>query len=490
MSSAPPPNPAVPPSRPAQRSGPAAVLASLLKGPISALHVLLLSLIAVAVALLLCILLAFNVLPGYPDSAEKNVTVYSQTGPSSPALSFYLNPPLNALQASGESQLLAVQFTNRGSTSLNVTGLDASPESCFYVESSDRSPRVPTPDRPVPLAAGRSAFFLYHLYARHTQACIGQFPLILRYSWKDTTAAASESEQQQSISTGPIRVSTRGRILAERFFSLLARIIPLILLPLVLAAGGYIFQLLQEQKARQQKRQDDKHDAEQKLQEQKLEVWKAIIPSMVQAIRDHYVPLMRVLTLIQADAQLPVAQADLNDVLASALLFRTKITHMVDQNGGFYFRNHAGEKLCADLTNVLLDRFYTLCGDKQTFLRTAEKLQPGNSLTQARQSLRIDSPLPGPFAQLCARFKTDLAQGDALDQLCNHVTFLCKILDHEINDPFYPFWYDTPPALIKKDELTALIPKLGWNAADEETLRTDIGQYMESLERTGPHPVA
>ena len=233
MSSAPPPNPAVPPSRPAQRSGPAAVLASLLKGPISALHVLLLSLIAVAVALLLCILLAFNVLPGYPDSAEKNVTVYSQTGPSSPALSFYLNPPLNALQASGESQLLAVQFTNRGSTSLNVTGLDASPESCFYVESSDRSPRVPTPDRPVPLAAGRSAFFLYHLYARHTQACIGQFPLILRYSWKDTTAAASESEQQQSISTGPIRVSTRGRILAERFFSLLARIIPLILLPLV-----------------------------------------------------------------------------------------------------------------------------------------------------------------------------------------------------------------------------------------------------------------
>ena len=145
MSSAPPPNPAVPPSRPAQRSGPAAVLASLLKGPISALHVLLLSLIAVAVALLLCILLAFNVLPGYPDSAEKNVTVYSQTGPSSPALSFYLNPPLNALQAERRIPTPGCTSHQPRQHVLNVTGLDASPESCFYVESSDRSPRVPTP---------------------------------------------------------------------------------------------------------------------------------------------------------------------------------------------------------------------------------------------------------------------------------------------------------------------------------------------------------
>ncbi len=138
----------------------------------------------------------------------------------------------------------------------------------------------------------------------------------------------------------------------------------------MLAAGGYIFQLLQDQKARHQKELDDAHDTEvkkrearraryQKLQEQKLEVWKTMIPGMVQAIRDHYVPIIRVLSLIQDDAKLPVGQADVHDILASALLFRTKITHMVDKNGGFYFRNHAGEDLCADLSQLAPGPLFT-----------------------------------------------------------------------------------------------------------------------------------
>src|ERR1035438_8542323 len=158
---------------------------------------------------------------------------------------------------------------------------------------------------------------------------------------------------------------------------------------------------------------------------------------MVKAIRNHYVPIMRVLMIAAGEAGAAPDKADLNTIIACALLFRRKINYLMDENGGFYFRNHRGEELCATLSNLLSERFYALSGakpseaTKQTFQENAEKLTPVNSINQVRQTLNIGDPEPGPFAQLCTDFKAKLGEACVLDQLKVHVVFLQKVLDHE-----------------------------------------------------------
>jgi len=75
-----------------------------------------------------------------------------------------------------------------------------------------------------------------------------------------------------------------------------------------------------------------------------------------------------------------------------------KITHLTDTSGGFYFRNNRGEELCASLTNLFMARCYVLSGDKESFHRAAETLAHDCTLTRAKSTLRIDSPLPGAFS--------------------------------------------------------------------------------------------
>jgi hypothetical protein len=470
------------------------------KAPVSPQHILLLSLFAVAVALLLCILLSFNVLPGYPDSAEKNVPIYNPAGPNPPALTLSLNPPLNALQASGETQLLAIQFANRGNRSLNVTGLDLSPESCFNIAPADRSPNVPSSSNPVPLASGRSAFFWYRLTAQSTEACLGQFPLVLRYSWKDSTAAKSAPNQQQSISTGPIRVSTLGRIRAERFFSLLAKIVPIILLPVVLAAGGYIFQLLQDQKARHQKDQDDLRDAAEKkreahrahrlkLQEQKLEVWKTILPGIINAIREHYIPIVSLLTNMKDETASTNTKPDCETILACALIVRRKVMFLTEKNGGLYFESLAGEALCSQLINIFRDKCRELAKDRYSFQKAAEFYPPDITIERMRSELQaaIQSNPADSLSLMFETFKKGCSDPQAREQLDHLVELILAVLEFESNAPLYLNWYNAPQTF--KPSLRAVVEDLDLpaeGANTKENVRKTFDEYRADLERRYP----
>ena len=334
------------------------------------------------------------------------------------------------------------------------------------------------------LGANHSAILWYSLIPDEGSACPGESPLVFLYTWQlpPPDATTQMPIEQQAISTGPIRITTVDGLHWERFFSLLDKIVALLLLPVLLAIGNYLLQDLQSRRASVEKDRDARAASQQKIQEQKLEVWKTMIPSMVQAIRTHYVPIVRVLSIVEGEAGKPQDQADFGDLLACALLFRSKITHMVDLNGGFYFRNHRGEELCATLANALVGRFYMLSGDSMTFRQTAEKLQPVNSIIQVRQCLRIDAPLPGRFADLCAFFRKELAKPEHLAALNAHALFLHEILDHEINDPFFPFWYDTTPAPLDFDKLHGFIGRLGLAADDQAEVTKQLAEYQKSLD--------
>jgi hypothetical protein len=500
MSSAPLPNPAAPSSTASAPSGLAAVITKLLKGPLSALHVLLLSLVAVAAALLLCILLSINVLPGYPDSAEKNVPIYSQAGPNWPPLILYVNPPLNSIQASGENQFLAVQFTNRGTTSLNVTGLDLSPGSCFDIVPADRSPTIPSSSSPVPIEKGGSAFFWYRLSASKKGGCLGQFPLVLRYSWKDSAAAPKDPDQRQSISTGPIQISTYWRIHAQRFFSLLARIIPLILLPVVLAAGGYVFQLLQDQKARDQKKQDNlrekaekKREARQaerqKLQEQQLEVWKTILPGIIGAIREHYIPIVSLLTNLKDETASTNSQPDTETILACALIARRKVMYLTEKNGGLYFESLAGETLCSQLINIFRDKCYEIAKDRHAFQKAAEFYPPDITIEKMRTELR-SAILSNPNDTLSLMFETfrkGCLNTKAREQLDYLVELILAVLEFESNAPLYVNWYHAPQTFDPK--LKELVEKLdlpAHGANTKDKVKKTFAEYLVDLEKRYP----
>lgn len=494
--SPPAPNPGAPANPGGGNAPPQAPIRERLISPFS---ILLLSLIFFCVATLLCLALAFDWIPGYPKSAQKNVAIYYQTAPSTTGLAVYLHPPLNSIQAPGQSQLLAFQFTNRGTSLISVRSLELFSASCFGIEPVAQGTQPggiasAASTNPLPplatLQPDQSVLLWYQLRAVENSVCPGQSPLVFLYTWQQQMA--NQPVEQQSISTGPIQVTTLRGLQWERFFSLAIKIVPVVLLPVLLAIGNYLLQDLQQRKAESQKKKEDERDAaekrmadwradQQKTLEQKLEVWKAVIPMMVTAIRNHYVPMVRVLVLIEDEASKPLGQADLNDILACALLFRRKINYLVDDNGGFYFRNHRGEDLCATLTNLLLAHFYDLSGDTQRFRESAEKFEPGNSINHVRQTLHINHPQPGPFVLLCARFRQQLCQEGVLDQLKTHAMFLRKIAEYEINDPFYPFWYETAPTPLNEAELRGYVPALHLSSDDERQLSKELDEYFKSL---------
>jgi hypothetical protein len=452
----------------------------------SALRFLVITVAFFFAAVLLCFCLAFEWIPGYPESAEKSVALYYQPSPKPADPAVYLHPPLNFMQTDGQGQLLAFQFTNRGSSPIAVHTLELFSADCFFMEPKDPVvQRLPATMPFLTLDLNQSVVLWYRLLPlKDSRKCPGQSPLVFLYTWQQLPAGSPPPAllEQQSISTGPVRVTTQLGLHWERFFSLLGKIGPLILLPVLLAIGNYLLQELQQRKAEVQKLKDDEREADAKRQEQKLEVWKVMVPGMVQAIRDHYVPIVRVLSILKDQADRPADQADLNEILACSLLFRTKTTHMVDKNGGFYFHNLCGEELCATLANLLLGRFYELSGDLLAFRESAEKLQPVNSLPQTRRTLRIDAPLPGRFARLRTRFQQQLREPAILAQLRSHAVLLMTILEREINDPFLPFWYETEPSPLDGKKLEDSVAELKLSTEDEAEVRKQVKAYIASLD--------
>jgi hypothetical protein len=401
--------------------------------------------------------LAFGWLPGVPDSTQRSLPIYYQPGADKAELSVYVHPPMSTIQVGGDGQRLAFEFSNKSKDTLTVSTPTISPPNCFKLDPIKPLVVQVEPDRSV------AAFF--DLKALD---CIGQFPLIFQYTWKAKNAPPNTPESAQSISTGPIRVTSKLRIRLERLVGLGGKIFSLFVIPLFLAGISLIFQRAQDKKAELQKKQ-----------EQTLEVWKTILPGIIQAIRDHYIPILRTIAIMNEETSKTASTANGDDILTSALLLRRKITYLTDTSGGFYFRNNRGEVLCASLANLFMARCYVLSGDKESFHRAAETLAHDCTLTRAKSTLRIDSPLPGTFRTMCTTFKSGVLKDSTLKELDHHLEMIYAVLIYEANGPFYPWWYDEKRPTL--DETKLSVSGLGLTADEQSSLQKKLDRYLESL---------
>lgn len=411
--------------------------------------------------LVILVSLAFGWLPGVPDSTQRSLPIYYQPGADKAELSVYVHPPMSTIQVGGDGQRLAFEFSNKSKDTLTIGTPTISPPTCFRLDPVQPSVVQVEPNRSV------AAFF--DLKALN---CIGQYPLIFQYTWKAKNAPSTTPESAQSISTGPIRITSKLRIRLERLVGLFGKIFSLFVIPLFLAGISLIFQRAQDKKAELQKKQ-----------EQTLEVWKTILPGIIQAIRDHYIPILRTIAIMKDETSKTASTANGDDILTSALLLRRKITHLTDTSGGFYFRNNRGEELCASLTNLFMARCYVLSGDKESFHRAAETLAHDCTLTRAKTTLRIDSPLPGAFRAMSINFKNGVLDDTTLQKLDHHLEMIATVLDYEANGPFYPWWYDEARPTL--DETKLSVSGLGLNSDEESSLQKELDRYLWSLNKAG-----
>jgi len=408
-------------------------------------------------------LLSFGKIPGYPESAQKSVSIYEQAVQNPSGLTLYLHPPLNSIQAAGGSQLLAFQFINRGPATL-VNDLQLSSAGCLHFALEPTVAGVQQKSLPVLLAPGQSALYWYRLsVSGSSDSCLGQFPLVFRYTWQfpQKKAGAAPTVEQQSISTGPILVTTPEQIGWQRFFSLTGKIVPLVLLPVLLALGTLLYQHLQEQRAGQQKEQ-----------EQKLEVWKTVLPGIIQAIRNHYIPILSVISIMKDET-------DPDNVLVCALLLRSKVTNLVKTSGGFYFKNRRGEELCAGLSNTFMDRCYRLSKNEDEFRNAAILIPPRYLFAEAKEKmLHISSTSGSTLPNIRTDFAAEIAKTGELAHMKAHLEMIYEILNYEANGPFYPQWYDEldPP-----DQSKLNIPALGLDQATGQNLTEILNRYLEYL---------
>ncbi len=425
---------------------------------------LLLVLIACAVSLRLAYRMSFDTAPGYPESAEKSVSIYQQTSANPSGITVYLHPPLNSIQAPGESQQVAFQFVNHGAPA-KVTDLQLSPIGCMQLTLEPAAGGIPQ-KLPLNLAKGQSVVYWYRLsVADSKDSCLGQFPLVFHANWQLQSPAKTPLEQQ-SVSTGPILVTTHERLGWERFYNLIGKIVPLILLPVLLALATMLFQHLQEQRGEQQK-----------VQEQKLEVWKTILPGIIEAIRNHYIPMLSIISIMKDEASQTTPDTD--DLLACALLLRNKVTHLVRTSGGFYFKNRRGEKICASLSNELMSRFYVLSGNPTAFRNEALLIPPKSLFAEAQKRMLRNSSVTGSaLPQIRKDFATAIAKAGELEHLRAHLEMVYEILNYEANEPFYPQWYDErEPLNTGKLE----VADLGLDAVTEKEMEGKMKSYLESV---------
>jgi len=460
--------------------------------------------------LLIVLLLSLDMIPGYPDTAEKSVAIYQSAAQNSAGLSVFLHPPLNSVQTVGHEQHLAFQFSNAG-PDVHVSDLRLSSPDCLTIalQSPPAAGRIassgPPPGTPnktaFNLPRGQSAVYLYTLSA--SASCLGQFPLVFTYDWRpmtpeETAAQASGASAQkkddqpatehQSISTGPILVTTPGKLKWERLFSLSGKTVPIILLPVLLALATMLFQHLQQRRADLQKDLEDSKSGLQKKQEQRLQVWKTILPAFMEAVRQYYVPMLSIISVMTGEtAKQKPAEADLDEVLAGALLLRNKFTNMIWHNGGFYFKNLVGEQLCTVVFDALMERCYLLAGDKDSLRAAAEQL-PKDSTPRAVKEMvrkaRANSPLVAMRSNI--RQKVD-ADSNVLTALNSHLNLVAELLTYEANVPLFP-WYEAP---YKLNEDNLKVGELGLDSKTETALNAyiaDIKKAFDEYVKSLPSP--
>ena len=410
-------------------------------------------------------------LPGFPDEPEKNVSLIPSSTPAGD-VALLLQPPMATRQIQGQSQILALQFSNKTKKRVEVLPVRVEPHECFTLQSVNPSSTV--------LNGLETIVTLDRLSFPEIKGCEGESPLIFIYSWKvlpelpekpvsrrrasrASPKARNRPEevsvvQERSIATTPIRITNKSLYSYERF----VRIGQLVLVPVLLAIVTFIFQRLQAAR--------DEAQSEETL---KIEVWKTIHPTFLNMVKSHYAPvarrMMAIIGLIKENGQ-P------EDILVLVLLLRRQLLLLLDEEAGFYFQNKPGEEICGILNDALVRLCRAHLGssfdDAVLLLSGSERAPEAELLLQTNH---VDLP-----AMATTLFTPTLAYPDPLSFIKHAFGLFGTVLAFESDRPFYEVWYETkfPP----KIRLAALPTDLDWlQESDRADMKEALNEYRTSI---------
>jgi hypothetical protein len=431
------------------------------------------SIIFLALLVWLLQIFANNRLMGFPDDPEKNVSLV----PSSPPLGdlvLTLQPPMETRQMVGQSQKLALQFFNRSKGTIEVLPERAEPSECFSL-----TPDLHNMDRP--LKPNETRVKIDRL--SFSSACLAEErPLTLIYSWKTlppplapaagTPASAGKKNagkrkriaalpsliEERSISTTPIRITSKDLNINERF----VRIGKLILLPVLLAIVTFIFQRFQAAR-----------DEAQNAENLKIQVWTTVQPSFLGMVKQYYSPILRRMVAIRGHIKANGSPAEL---LVLMLVLRRQMLVLLEKDAGYYFQSKPGEELVGLLNDPMVHHWRkAMLGFDQAAL-----LLTGTETVQAAMDLFQTAGLDLVKSSKFLDKKQGNEQKQTVEFFDRSLELFTVVLAFELDRPFYPVWYEKrfPPTV----ELKSLNVNLDWYPEDDRNeLISALDEYRNSI---------
>jgi hypothetical protein len=410
--------------------------------------------------------LAHKQIPGFPDEPEKNVTLVPSSVPPG-EVSLVLEPPMATRQIQGQSQELALQFSNKSKRPVELIPARIKPSECLALDP-------PTDPAPV-LKPGETALQIYQLRFLNSDPCVRETPVIFIYGWRAIPApvkaskrskrlrnqarAASPAPQQRSIATTPVRITSDRIYYNERF----VRIGQLVLLPVILAILTFIFQRLQAAR--------DEAQSEQNL---RIEVWKIIHPTFLSMVKTYYAPLVRRMGAIEG---LIGSNGTAEDLFVLLLLLRRQMLLLLEKDAGYYFQSKPGEDVCGILNDALVNFFRARLN--RDFDNAAILLSGSETPEAARPLLvagRVD--IPAQSATLFATGKTDYPDPSAF--IAGALKLFVTVLAFESDRPFDSVWYDE--SFSPKIRFSALNASLSYlQEPDQAEMRKALNEYSTSI---------
>jgi hypothetical protein len=427
----------------------------------------------VFLVLLVAVLYAYahKQLAGFPDEPEKNVSLIPSSAPPGD-VALLLQPPMATRQMQGQSQILALQFSNKAQKRVEILPVRVEPRECFALQPLNADPTV--------LEGLATTVKLDRLSFPEGKKCVGESPLIFIYSWKvlpdpvgssvtrkggaKRSAAVGRKEtdtsavQERSIATTPIRITNEALYSNERFVS----IGRLVLIPVLLAIVTFIFQRLQAAR--------DEAQSEETL---KIEVWKIIHPTFLSMVKKYYAPLARrmgaIIGLIENNG-------NQEDELVLLLLLRRQLLLLLDQDAGYYFQSKPGEEICGILNDALVHLWRTHHG--QDFDDAALLLSGGETAQDAK---RLLVAIPIQLSTMATTlFSPSLEYPDPASFINHTLKLFVTVLAFESDRPFYSVWYETKfPPKIRFDDLPR---DLSWlQASYQQAMEAALNEYRTSI---------
>jgi hypothetical protein len=398
---------------------------------------------------------------GVPPTPLKTVSVVYAPGADKNPLAIFVQPPLAVMESDGETQPLAIQFTNHADTTVPVGTVEALPASCFQLKPQGAAVASLTPQQ---TRVGR-----YELSV--DPACEGQRALTIQYSAPKTAIAAAATEAM--ISTSPILITTSKRLAAERF----VHAANALAVPIVLALIALLIDRYQKRKEQAQKDLDTARDLEQQKLQRKLDVWKLIFPIIDGYIRKHYVLISRQMDLVLTEmTKTPVHTRYL---MCEVIVLRSAFDRLGDEVGGFSFQDSSAEGICSILSNHLLARWEETAGDRRGFAKSARAVCPTDRAAEADEKLTAMANNDVSIRRFHAAFEKKLAVPATMDELKELLKLTVQFLDFENNALWYPWWYSSPPTL---DFKAISFEKLGL----KDEVKKNLYGLLKSFEKEVP----